>query len=168
MFIWPSFVLWGFDRVVRTIRVVIFNHSYFGFKSGLGTFNATAEIAAPGYVRLTIRRPKHIGWAAGQSACLTMPGVSVLPFENHPFTIANADVGHASKAPDEKGIAAEGHGKDMVFLVNAQKGFTRRLLKIAEKGETLRIFVDAAYGSPPSIDGFDTVVFIAGETHTMS
>lgn len=166
---WPSFLLWGLDRLIRTIRVVVFNHSYFGFKSGLGTFNAKAEVAAPGFVRLTLRRPNHFGWSAGQSAFITMPGASLLPFESHPFTISNADVNYAKSTPtssvDEKGGMAEsveGHGKDVVFLINARQGFTKRLLDLAEKGGSLKVFLDGPYGVPPRVDGHDTVVFIAG------
>ncbi|EIM82002.1 iron reductase [Stereum hirsutum FP-91666 SS1] len=168
-FMWPSFLLWGLDRLIRAIRVVVFNHSYFGFKSGLGTFNAKAEVAAPGFVRLTLRRPNHFGWSAGQSAFITMPGASLLPFESHPFTISNADVNYAKSTPtssvDEKGDmveAAEGHGKDVVFLINARQGFTKRLLDLAEKGGSLKVFLDGPYGVPPRVDGHDTVVFIAG------
>ncbi|KAI0055998.1 hypothetical protein BV25DRAFT_1660362 [Artomyces pyxidatus] len=167
-YIWPSFVLWGFDRAVRVIRLVTFNHSYFGFSTGLGTFNATADVVAPGFVRLRFRRPNHLHWAPGQSAFLTMPDVSTIPFESHPFTIANADLDqlHHSEAADftEKtgqSVPAS-HGKDLVFVVKAREGFTKRLNEIAKKDGSLKIFIDGPYGAPPNLGNFDTVVFFAG------
>ncbi|THH14579.1 hypothetical protein EW146_g5768 [Bondarzewia mesenterica] len=157
-YLWPSLFLWGLDRFLRVVRVVVFNHSYFGLKSGLGTFNANAEVAAPGFVRLTFQRPKHLHWTAGQSAFLTMPGVSTLPFESHPFTIANADVSREKHGDAEKSSG----GKDIMFIVNTREGFTKRLMDIAKVGGSLKVFMDGPYGSPPRLRGFDTTVLIAG------
>ncbi|KAI0051367.1 iron reductase [Auriscalpium vulgare] len=169
-YIWPSFVLWGFDRAIRLVRLFIFNHSYFGFKSGLGTFNATVEPVASGFVRVRFRRPKHLHWSPGQSAFLTMPGVSMIPFESHPFTIANADLDHLKHDEaqdfDEKKQGGEvtpsSHGKDLVFIIKAREGFTKRLGDIADGQGTLKVFVDGPYGAPPRLQGFDTTVYIAG------
>ena len=170
-YLWPSLFLWALDRFIRLCRVVVFNHSYFGLKSGLGTFNATAEVAAPGFVRLTFKRPKHLHWSAGQSAFLTMPGVSTLPFESHPFTIANADISReGTEEVNEKSLAQNedphpSSGKDLVFLVNTREGFTKRLMDIARTGGSLKVFVDGPYGAPPRLEGFHTVVLIAGALH---
>ncbi|KAI0055563.1 hypothetical protein BV25DRAFT_166890 [Artomyces pyxidatus] len=171
-YIWPSFVLWGFDRAIRIIRLVIFNHSYLGFSTGLGTFNATADVVASGFVRIRFRRPNHLHWSPGQSAFLTMPEVSTIPFESHPFTIANADLDHlqhdeaadfTEKESNSSGqIVPASHGKDLVFIVKAREGFTKRLNKIAKTDGTLKIFVDGPYGAPPNLSTFDTVVFFAG------
>ena len=171
-YIWPSFVLWGLDRLLRLCRVVLFNHSYFGLKSGLGTFDATAEVAARGFVRLRVQRPSYLHWSAGQCALLTMPGVSLLPFESHPFTIANVDVprsetaraGAVAEGASEKGSAKseDAGGKELVFVIRARRGFTKRLMDVAQKGGPVKVFVDGPYGVPPSLRGFDTVVFIAG------
>ncbi|KAA1472403.1 hypothetical protein DENSPDRAFT_179747 [Dentipellis sp. KUC8613] len=175
-YLWPSFLLWALDRFIRFVRVVIFNHSYFGFKSGLGTFDATVEPVAPGYVRLRFRRPKHLHWSPGQSAYLTMPGVSQHPFEAHPFTMANADISHktsdATAAISDTGLsekdkanadmALAATGKDIVFLVNAKEGFTKRLRDIASSSGTLKVFLDGPYGTPPSVHTFDSAVLIAG------
>lgn len=165
-YIWPSFVLWGFDRLLRFARVVIFNQSYFGFSPGLGTLDAKAEVAAPGFVRLRLRRSKHFHWTAGQCAFLTMPSVSLLPFEAHPFTIANADRSRETplkiQEENEAAVIHVEQGHDLIFLINARQGFTRRLMAIAEKGGSMKVFVDGPYGTPPYPRGFDTIVFIAG------
>ncbi|ETW78229.1 NADPH oxidase [Heterobasidion irregulare TC 32-1] len=99
-----------------------------------------------------------------------MPGVSLLLFESHPFTIANADVprmdtaGAVAEGPPEKGSAKseDARGKELVFVVRARQGLTKRLMDVAQKGGPVKVFVDGPYGVPPSLKGFDTVVFIAG------
>lgn len=100
-----------------------------------------------------------------------MPGVSLFPFESHPFTIANADVrgAHGRKAREEVEALdvsqeeVEEDGKDLVLLVNAKQGFTRRLWHMAKRRESLMVFLDGPYGMPPRIESCSTVVFIAGE-----
>ncbi|KAI0316314.1 ferric reductase NAD binding domain-containing protein [Amylostereum chailletii] len=162
--VWPAFIFWGLDRVLRLARFVAFNHSYFGLKSGLGTFNATAELVSPDFVRLRLRRPRHFRWTPGQNAWLTMPGVSALPWEAHPFTIASvyddeADLAHADKTADRRTVE---QGKELVFIIKAQQGFTRRLEDVAQKSGTVKVFVDGPYGAPPRLAGYDTALFIAG------
>ncbi|KAI0266559.1 ferric reductase NAD binding domain-containing protein [Gloeopeniophorella convolvens] len=171
-YVWPTFILWGLDRVTRVVRLVVFNHSYFGLKSGLGTFNATVEPLTPGFARLRFARPKHLHWLPGQNAYLTMPGVSHIPFESHPFTIANADLSGilttSAEELDEKVVekgeddSPASHGKDLVFVVQAREGFTKRLGDMARTGGSLKVFIDGPYGAPPRLFGYDTVVFVAG------
>jgi hypothetical protein len=57
--IWPSFVIWGFDRFIRMVRLVVFNHSYFAFKPGSGTMDATTELLSDDLVRVRLSQP-HI------------------------------------------------------------------------------------------------------------
>ncbi|KAL0948175.1 hypothetical protein HGRIS_010786 [Hohenbuehelia grisea] len=181
------FIIWGLDRVIRFIRVVIFNHSYFGFKRGSGTLDASTELLSDNLVRVTMRRPPHFHWAAGQTAYLIMPSVSTLPFEAHPFTIASfdgssfpehqtgidtgavGDVGCQDQEKDqEKGTSEDVLGtsarywKELVFLINVQEGCTRRLAKVAAKNGTIKVFVEGPYGPSPDLRRFDTVVLVAG------
>src|ERR1700753_424001 len=88
---WVSFIIWGLDRLIRVVRLVVFNHSYFGLKKGAGTMDESVELLSPDFVRLRLRRPPHFHWTPGQTAYLPMPGVSTIPFEAHPFTIASVD-----------------------------------------------------------------------------
>ncbi|TFY70355.1 hypothetical protein EVG20_g2667 [Dentipellis fragilis] len=163
-YLWPALAIWGVDRVLRVARIIIFNHSYFGFKSGVGTFNATLETIAPGYIRMRFRRPKHLTWGAAQSVYMTMPGVSKLPWEAHPFTIANADIptlrseiDRSEKDVDEKNVAVvdskgdgpSAAGKELILLINSQQGFTKRLVDIADKGGSMKVFIDGPCSCPP-------------------
>ncbi|KAK0443404.1 ferric reductase NAD binding domain-containing protein [Desarmillaria tabescens] len=180
-YVWPSFIIWGLDRVIRMLRVVVFNHSYFGFKAGHGTFDASVERLSEHFVRLTLKRPPHFHWRPGQTAYLITPGVSRLPFEAHPFTIASYDSSYDSteKSTDvEKGSdsvlaksssksftpGGEKYWKELVFLVNVREGFTHRLATIGTDKGTVKVFVDGPYGPSPDLSSFNTSVFVAGGT----
>ncbi|KAG2072161.1 hypothetical protein BDR04DRAFT_1153676 [Suillus decipiens] len=166
--IWPSFVFWAFDRLVRAVRLVVFNHSYFGFKSGSGTMDATTELLSEDVVRLRLRRPPHFHWSPGQSAYLTMPSVSTLPFEAHPFTIASFDSSLLLTPSAEDQSSGEVLGssvpfwKELVFFINVQEGFTKKLKEVAAKKETVKVFVDGPYGPSPDLGSYDTSVLVAG------
>ena len=165
-----SFLIWGFDRLIRFIRLVVFNHSYFGFKKGSGTMDATAELLSPDLVCLRLRRPSHFHWSPGQTAYLIMPGVSTIPFEAHPFTISSIDTtrdgtqGEVTPVTDESFIEIEPHWKELVFFINVHGGFTRKLGDVARKGEKVKVFVDGPYGKSPDLTDYDTSVLIAGGT----
>ncbi|KAG2095879.1 FAD-binding domain-containing protein, partial [Suillus discolor] len=166
--IWPSFVFWAFDRFIRAVRLVVFNHSYFGFKSGTGTMDAATEMLSENVVRLRLRRPQHFHWSPGQTAYLIMPSVSTLPFEAHPFTIASFDSSLLSTPSAEDQSSAEVTGssapfwKELVFLVNVQGGFTKKLKEVAAKKEAIKVFVDGPYGPSPDLGSYDTCVLVAG------
>ncbi|KAG2078953.1 iron reductase [Suillus decipiens] len=172
--IWPSFVFWAFDRFVRAVRLVVFNYSYFGFKSGTGTMDASTELLAENVVRLRLHRPPHFHWSPGQAVYLTMPSVSTLPFEAHPFTIASLDSSLMSTArtEDQSGSgencetqvlgSSAPFWKELVFLVNVHGGFTKKLKKVAAAKGEVKVFVDGPYGSSPDLASYDTSVFVAG------
>ncbi|KAG2346622.1 hypothetical protein BDR05DRAFT_959562 [Suillus weaverae] len=174
--IYPCFVIWGLDRLIRFLRLVVFNHSYFGFKSG-STMDATAELLSDDFVRLRFHRPSHFHWTPGQTAYLIMPSVSRLPFEAHPFTIAsfNSTLFDAPKERkptsekyDEISLAEGNLGssapfwKELVFFINVREGFTGRLKDAALKGDKVKVFVDGPYGPSPNLGSYDTSVLIAG------
>ncbi|EIW75479.1 iron reductase [Coniophora puteana RWD-64-598 SS2] len=161
--IWPAFIFWGLDRVVRFARLVIFNHSYFGFKSGSGTMDATAELISDTLVRVRMKRPSHFHWSPGQQAFLIMPSVSKLPFEAHPFTIASIDSSlFQPEQFDENEKSISSLWKEVVFLVNIRGGFTKRLGEVAASNGQMRVFIDGPYGPSPEFGCFDTCVLVAG------
>ncbi|KAG1894070.1 ferric reductase NAD binding domain-containing protein [Suillus fuscotomentosus] len=163
--IYPCFVIWGLDRLIRTLRLVVFNHSYFGFSSG-STMDTIAELLlSDDFVRLRFHRPSHFHWTPGQTAYLIMPSVSRLPFEAHPFTIASFnstlfDVPKEQKPTSEKYAEmslAEGN-----LGSSAPEGFTAHLKDAALKGDKVKVFVDGPYGPSPNLGSYDTSVLIAG------
>ena len=166
-YVWPSFLIWGLDRLIRGLRILIFNF----LRSD--TLDATTELVSEQFVRITLKRPSHFHWSPGQTAYLITPGVSTLPFEAHPFTIASYDSsndGSGSKdvnsdASQEKlDEAGKGYWKELVFLVNVRGGFTCRLAEAATKTETIKAILDGPYGPSPDLSYFDTSIFIAGES----
>ncbi|KAG1880529.1 ferric reductase NAD binding domain-containing protein [Suillus tomentosus] len=172
--IWPSFMIWALDRFIRMVRLVVFNHSYFGFKSGSGTMDATTEMLSEDIVRVRLRRPPHFHWSPGQAAYLIMPSVSTLPFEAHPFTIASFDSSLLSTAETEdRSGSGENHEtqvlgssnslwKELVFLVNVHGGFTKKLKEVAATKGTVKVFVDGPYGPSADLGSYDTSVLVAG------
>jgi len=159
-YIWPCFLFWGLDRFIRLVRLVVFNHSYFGFTNS-ETMDGTVELLSPQTVRLRLRRPPHFHWQPGQTAYLTMPSVSDLPFEAHPFTIASIDTTADEKEKSDSG-AIRPYWKELVFFIDVHKGFTKKLSKIAAKGGMVKTFVDGPYGHSPDLSVYNTSVLIAG------
>ena len=165
-----SFLIWGLDRFFRLVRLIAFNHSYFGFKKGSGTMDATIEPLSPNLVCLRLRRPSHFEWSPGQTAYLTMPGVSTIPFEAHPFTIASIDTtrddtqGGITPITNKESFAGTGKPcwKELVFFINVHGGFTKKLGNAAQKGEKVKVFVDGPYGKSPDLKDYETSVLIAG------
>jgi ferric-chelate reductase len=177
--IWPSFIFWALDRFIRIVRLVVFNHSYFGFKSGSGTMDATTELLSDNIVRLRLCRPPHFHWSPGQTAYLIMPSVSTLPFEAHPFTIASFDSSLLSTAVPEDQSRSENNEvqvlgsdapfwKELVFLVNVHEGFTKKLKEVAARKGQVKVFVDGPYGPSPHLGCYDTSVLVAGQSCIVS
>ncbi|CDO76208.1 hypothetical protein BN946_scf184819.g8 [Trametes cinnabarina] len=174
-YVWPTFLIWGLDRALRLGRLVYYNYHYFGFSASSQRLDASVELLSPHFVRLHLQRPPHFRWTPGQTAFLTMPTVSGFPFEAHPFTIASVDERYqlvGSETPSSSDLeksAGDSPAADvapfwneLTFLINVREGFTKRVARVAEKGEKVKVLVDGPYGSPPNLDNDDTVVLIAG------
>ncbi|KAF9238235.1 ferric reductase NAD binding domain-containing protein [Melanogaster broomeanus] len=159
--IWPSFAIWGLDRFIRVARLVVFNHSYFGFNRHSGELDATTELLCDDFVRVRMRRPPHFNWSAGQSAYLIMPSISTLPFEAHPFSIASIDSALflPTLGTPEKTTSIR---RELVFLVKVRGGFTKRLKDAAAQNKTVKVLLDGPYGAAPDLGAYDTAVLVAG------
>ncbi|KAF2860432.1 hypothetical protein K470DRAFT_264436 [Piedraia hortae CBS 480.64] len=94
-------------------------------------------------VRVTIAEP-GFRWRAGQHIYLSIPRLG--PLQAHPFTIAGSD--------------------DLVLIIQARSGFSRRLLNAAqrEKRQSYRALISGPWGNPPNFRHFDTVVLLAAST----
>ena len=166
--IWPSFVFWALDRLLRIARVVFCNHLYFGFSRRARLQDATIELLSDNFVRIRVRRPPHFRWCPGQTAYLIMPTVSRFPLEAHPFSIASID--SSLFPPSTRGSAEAGpveespHWKELVFLINVRGGFTKRLKDITAQKQAVKLFIDGPYGAAPDVAAYDTSVLVAGES----
>ncbi|KAF9444633.1 hypothetical protein P691DRAFT_807110 [Macrolepiota fuliginosa MF-IS2] len=158
-FVWPAFLLWGLDRLIRVLRIA--THSIMKKSSGpVSTTEAKTnpptevitnpklELLSSQFVQLTIPKPRFFHWRPGQCAYLTFPGVSASPLEAHPFTISTIDDGSENS--------------HLKFFIRVQKGATKRLFNSAEGSGEVRVLLDGPYSSPPLLIGYDTVLLIAG------
>ncbi|KAF8998385.1 iron reductase [Cyathus striatus] len=155
--IWPVFIFWGLDRVIRVLRVLVYNYGYF-FPKRSEPFKARIDVVSPNLIRMRLYRPNFLHWRAGQCVYLTLPEVSKFPLEAHPFTISTIDVPRAQR--DAEKADSQPLEKELVFLLRVRDGITGRLFNVADAPVT--VFMDGPYGSPPVLKGTDSALLIAG------
>ncbi|KAI9001421.1 ferric reductase NAD binding domain-containing protein [Trametes punicea] len=145
-FVWPVWVIWGFDRLLRGGRYLLFN-----VVLKPKHLQARVESIGANGLRVSLRRRIPGGWKAGQHVFLAFPRLGI---ESHPFTISNV------YEKDESGEA------EMVFIIRAMGGQTRMLHDLAMRTGSceLTALFDGPYGHPEDIRPFSTCVFIAGGT----
>ncbi|KAF2097784.1 ferric-chelate reductase [Rhizodiscina lignyota] len=163
VWIWIVTAFFWFDRVVRGANVLYHNLSIFHPKQrkqgNMSIWACHAEFTPLPHntTRITIHNPP-ISWKAGQHMFLSCH--SLVPLQSHPFT--------AASIPED--------GK-LEFLVQAQKGATRRFFRHAEKlaqlptsangtrvSTTRAVAVEGPYGRMRPLRQFDSVVLFAGST----
>lgn len=163
--IWICVGLFFADRLLRGFWYVYNNMSLLhpkqrreGNMGGLWSCNAEFAPLPQNTTRITIRNPP-ISWQPGQHVFLSCH--SLAPLQAHPFTI--------STLPSD--------GK-MEFIVQSQKGGTRRIRRHAERVELnlpsingdlcttgkKSVSVEGPYGRIRPLRQFDSVVLLAGST----
>ena len=152
VYIWIPIGLYLFDRTVRTVRYAINNIS-----PGNATLIALDDTAT----KIQVSNKRIHKWSPGAHILLSIPRFGVL--QSHPATILSTP---------------SSHNGDLVFILRAHRGFTRRILNGATTSMTLPktnldsamqqsyiAFVDGPYYSSHSdFAYFDTVALIAGGT----
>ena len=156
-YIWIPIGLWSLDRLVRTGRSIWNNSTQ---------VRATVSPLDGDVTMIHVRGSRLRKWSPGSFVLLSIPQFGLV--QSHPATIASTPASH---------------GGDLVFLLRAQKGFTKNLLsssnvsqssilsgsetEISEKvsRESHRAFVDGPYGGTQGDFGaFDTILLVAGST----
>jgi ferric-chelate reductase len=147
LYIWLAIGFWGFDRVCRVLRLVFVN------TRTSTPVKAVVERVSSDAVRITLPN-RHIDWSAGQHAFLSLPGISGLPFESHPFTIASI----------REPTVDRDRNHPLVFIIRAMDGFTRHLYNYAvtHPSKPVTVLVDGPYGRPPPVNSFSSVILLAG------
>lgn len=153
VWIYISIGLYLFLQLVRIARYVLNN-----IRPGQATLEALDGEATR--VRVSGQQIKK--WAPGAHVLLSIPKFGLV--QSHPATIMSTSTSH---------------GGDLVFILKAYKGFTRRILQAAESPssvglkaeissaplETHLALIDGPYGASHSdFACFDTLVLIAGGT----
>ncbi|GAA5854768.1 hypothetical protein JCM8547_004065 [Rhodosporidiobolus lusitaniae] len=143
--LYASFIIWGFDRLLRLVRVA---HANRVWKSGRG--QCEVKLLEDDCLELTFNRP-GFKWLPGQHVFLSS-GVSISPnlLEAHPFTAANA-------------VSDEGK---FTILARIYDGFTRQIRDklSSQTSTTISCFLDGPYGESHSLRGYDSVLIVAGGT----
>ncbi|MCJ1415586.1 hypothetical protein MMC32_001918 [Xylographa parallela] len=157
IFIWLGIGFFLLDRLSRFARSA-FNNS----KPGRATL-----ISLPGGVtKVSVRSHRVTSWKPGQHVFLCIPRFGF--GQSHPATIASIP---------------SSHNNDLVFILRAHKGFTKRILDGAASSSTENLLdkekreptpdpeerflalIDGPYGASHSdFAAFDTTVLIAGST----
>lgn len=148
--------MWGFDRICRAIRHLVLDVVS---KPKVGPADATIELLTHDSLRLKVRRNVPLGWRAGQHCFLTVPSVSRWPLEAHPFSIASLP----EKPADDALPRRSDEEDELVFIVRARNGMTKRLQTLALQGAArIPVYLDGPYGNPPDLTPYVTSVLIAG------
>ncbi|KAI0368122.1 hypothetical protein BV20DRAFT_1123049 [Pilatotrama ljubarskyi] len=144
VYVWPVWVLWGFDRLLRWCHYLLFNVL-------LCPKHPKAIIQWIGGDGLHISVKHRIpgSWKAGQHVFLAIPALGI---ESHPFTIGK--------------VYKKERDGNKVGIVRAMGGQTKMLLdRVMLSGicELTALF-DGLYGHPEDIRLFSICIFIAGGT----
>ena len=157
-YVWIPIGLYGFDRAIRTARIIYRNLSIF-HKQSKGVLSCKAHLTAlPGHAtRITIENPPLRSWSPGQHVFLSFPSIS--PLQSHPFTIASSPCSPTGQ---------------LSFVVRSHAGFSHRLYNRARsllpttssaaKEKAFTVILDGPYGRPPNFLQYDTLVLIAAST----
>ncbi|KAJ7073812.1 ferric reductase NAD binding domain-containing protein [Mycena amicta] len=185
--VWPALFVWGLDRVLRLIRVVLVNSQLIQHTPKRITSRATVSVLPnPGFVRILVEAPHYMVWQPAQSMYLTLVGAYTTSItESHPFTIANVpgwgalldeteekkETGSSEEVQTNPSAAALSN-KKLLFILRVRTGFTRRLRDsvlstpdenaILPNSKSFPAFLDGPYSSPPDVRGFDSVLFVCG------
>ena len=161
IFLYVSVGLYLFERLVRFARYV-YNNIHPGY--------ATLELLEGGATRLRVRSRNVRSWPAGSHMRLSIPWYGIFP--SHPATILSTPTSH---------------GGDLVFILRAHEGFTKRIYAAAAKYAFFRrsraekgrnkvslalgynshnlALLDGPYGgSCADFASFDTLLLIAGSS----
>ena len=134
---------------------------------------ARAQLLPGRTVRLTIHTPRAVRWLPGQHVFLTVPSVG--RFEAHPYTIASIDERAYGILPLGGHAMLPSSGSELVLVVRAQQGFSRRLWEHVaaerarqdvQRGIELRALVSWPLGSAGRVDwaNHDSLVVVCGGT----
>ena len=153
VYIYIGIGLWFLDRLIRSARYV-----YRNYHPGRATLTAMEGDVTR--VRVRVKQLSH--WTPGSHIFLSIPRLGI--GQSHPATIASIP---------------STHNNDLIFILKAHKGFTKRIMTSANSSlislETLTTeqvpskqfvaMIDGPYGgSHPDFAAFQTVLLISGST----
>lgn len=135
-FVYPCFAVWGFDRLVRLVRIAMF-----------GTPDATVSLVADETITVTIKRPSYWKVIPGGHAWIHF-GKGYFFWQSHPFTLVETDDNNIKFYCKVKG--------------GVTKSIAKKLSKVPGKTMTMKVGVEGPYGETKSVKGHSNLVFLAG------
>ncbi|KAK9461269.1 ferric reductase like transmembrane component-domain-containing protein [Lipomyces oligophaga] len=135
-YVYASIAIWGFDRVVRFIRM-----SSFGF-------NCPAQVKLVGDVLMLEIKAQGLKWSDGPGKYAYIYFWKFNFWENHPFSLV------------------ERRGDTYIFAAKAKDGLTKKVFKYvasqADQSALMSVMVEGPYGESFQVEPFGTVLLIAG------
>lgn len=135
-FVYPCFAIWGFDRLVRVLRIAIF-----------GTPEATVSLVAEETITVSIKKPNHWKAIPGGHAWIHFTG-GYFFWQSHPFTFVSKEDGTLMFYCKVKG--------------GATKSLARKLAKSPGKTLNMKILVEGPYGETKPLKAHSNLLFVAG------
>lgn len=184
IFIWPCFVIWVFDRILRAGRVLSFNRHFWNTKTSV-SYDPSSNL-----VRMEVDGSKN--WLApnpGTYYYIHVLDDILYAHQSHPFTLAYkiSDLNELPSTPlsplstrpsPHRTISDESTESDalltsrkksstsnLIFLIRPYDGFTSRLKShCLLHPKKLRVLIDGPYGHSEPLHHFPNVLFIVGGT----
>jgi predicted ferric reductase len=155
--VWFAVGVIVFDRLVRTVMALVINLHLIPSKakstSSPRRVGYQAEVTSLSNQFLLVKiRNVGFSWRPGQHVYLSIPRAGVV--EAHPFTIASVPSSMSG---------ADGSNEVQLYL-RVHNGFTKRLQRQCQRQLTPRTFlsfISGPWGNPPSIERFESMVFVA-------
>ncbi|POR39115.1 Uncharacterized protein TPAR_00674 [Tolypocladium paradoxum] len=176
-FFWVPIYIWAVDRLMRFIRIIAFNPTFWRSNAS-AVYSESANI-----IRLTVPFDKAAYKVKPGTYYYLMVLDDTRCWESHPFTVASvssqdpsgkslgdqvplldSDENLGGAADDDDAMRLESSTKNMTFLIRPYDGFSRRLRNLAgvESPTPLRVLVDGPYGHPQRLGQYHHLLFIVG------
>lgn len=159
-YLWATVAIW----LVQLLGRMFWKTSAFKLTdTWFGGFPTTVHNLGAGMMRMEVLVPHTWSWTPGQHVFLRFPSIGIL--DHHPFTIASIPSRDMTRDKGDEGYAGD-EVNTLSFLIRAQAGFTRRLLKkiTAAPDMQLSAVVDGPYGTVHRRleKVYDNVILVAG------
>lgn len=163
VFLWPCFIVWISDRLIRVFRVWRCNSPY---RNSLATYNAQSNV-----VWLTVPRVTSTTPLPGSYYFLYLVHGSKW-FESHPFTLSGWE---CELATQEHELGSQKktskHKINLQFVIRPYNGLTARFRDLvksqareSKQGQYVRVLIEGPYGPNHNLRHYDTLAFIVGGT----
>ncbi|KAF2265258.1 hypothetical protein CC78DRAFT_515778 [Lojkania enalia] len=187
-FIYPCFAIWVADRLIRILRILMFNWKFWN-TGCFATYDPNSNL-----VRLEIPCSRDLlGTKPGTYYYIYVLNDLLFAHQNHPFTLAyiapskydaesrdefaeilplrRASSRHSgsssSRESDSLLASMSPSSSSLVFLIRPYDGLTSRLRNLASmtaKPASLRVLVEGPYGGTTPLRDFPNVLFVVGGT----